>query len=427
MNHDQEVFAPGEEIGTDLVQVDAAVPSISGVARAEIDMQIATAKKYPRSPKRVQNALLEIVTLDDDAAQECMYSLPRGGKPITGPSIRFAEALKQAWGNCRVATRISEVNKGDGKYVEAESIFHDLETNVATRFTHRRRISGRNGKVFSDDMIMVTGNAACSVAMREAILKSIPKPVWRRAYESVLKTVAGDHTTLAVNRDKAITAFAVFGVTPEQIFAALNVAGKEDIGIDHIPALRGMFAAIKNGEETVESIFSKSDKPVDSNYNPLLKAPKTESVDPETGEVTGSSAPNTEAKHEVSPNTDKSIEKISDETTTRVSTDSTTGVASSPEQKAAGPDAGQDGGTPSTEVVPVSLVAYSAALFRAQQGPKSLETMNKQFWAHHQWPEKNQAVANAADKIFAAHTSRIQKKIDTDACKAEVKKILESL
>jgi hypothetical protein len=261
---------------------------ISAVVRAEIDMQITTARAYPRRPTKVRDQLVELVTLDDAAAQEAMYALPRAGKPVTGPSIRFAESVKQAWGNCRAASRVSEVNRAE-KYVEAEGVFHDLETNTITRVTHRRRISNQSGRVFSDDMILVTANAACSVAMRESILKGVPKPVWRAAYDAVLKVIAGDIMTIAENRDKAIKSFAVFGVKPEQVYTALGVEGEADITLDHITVMRGMFSAIKNGEATVEEIFAKPTKQIDPNYNPLVKErPIPEKVDPTTGEVTGS-------------------------------------------------------------------------------------------------------------------------------------------
>ncbi|MCW2309684.1 hypothetical protein [Rhodobium gokarnense] len=227
-----------------------------GLTRAEIDQQIASAHAYPRTLKRVASQIMNLATLDEDTAAECMYALPRGGKPIKGPSVRFAEILRQAYGNCRSAARVVHVDRAE-KYVEAEGIFHDLETNSATSVRVRRRISGKDGRTYNDDMIVVTGNAACAIALRNATLSGIPKALWRRAYESVQSVIAGDVTTLSENREKAIQAFAVYGVTPDEIFAALGVDGNEDVTIDHIVTLRGMFSAIKNGEATVEEMFAR--------------------------------------------------------------------------------------------------------------------------------------------------------------------------
>lgn len=239
----------------DLVQLDGSLAIELG--RVEIDQQIATARKYPRQISRVAGNIKSMVTLDEDTAEECMYALPRGGKPIKGPSIRFAEVVKACYGNNRSASRVISVDRTE-KVVIAEGIFHDLETNTATRSETRRRIVGSNGKIYNDDMIIMTGNAAGSIALRNAILGGVPKALWRGAYTAVQSLIAGDIQTLAETRERAIKAMATFGVTPEQIFTAVGVGGVEDIKLDHVPVLRGMFAALKNGEATVEEMFARA-------------------------------------------------------------------------------------------------------------------------------------------------------------------------
>lgn len=85
-------------------------PSKSGTAalinRSEIDMQIATAHKFPRSIKRFRQEALAMVTLNEQIAESCIYALPRGNKTIEGPSARFAEVVASAWGNCRAGARV---------------------------------------------------------------------------------------------------------------------------------------------------------------------------------------------------------------------------------------------------------------------------------------------------------------------------------
>ena len=270
------------------VTMDVSQSLAVGLTRAEIDQQISTARAYPRSYKSVATRIMSLATLDEESAEECLYALPRGGKPIKGPSIRFAEILKQSFGNCRSAARVVHVDRIE-MYVEAEGIFHDLETNSATSSRVRRRISDKRGRLFNDDMIIVTGNAACSIAQRNAILAGVPKPLWRKAYDAVQSAIAGDITTLSENRGKAIKAFALYGVTPELVFKALGVVGEEDITVDHITVLRGMFATLKNGEATVEEMFGSTvtksaHEKVD---NPLDDTPATggETSDPVTGEI----------------------------------------------------------------------------------------------------------------------------------------------
>src|SRR4029077_1927980 len=185
---------------------------------------------------------------------ECIYALPRAGKAIKGPSIRLAELIGSQWGNNRVGTRIVHVDRIE-KYVEAEGVYHDLETNAATTARVRRRISDSKGRLFNDDMIIVTGNAASAIAKRNAILAGVPKAVWRRAYSAVEQVLVGDIKTLAERRGEALKAFAAFGVKPEQIFTALEVEGLDDIGLEEMTSLIGMHSALKSGEATVEEMF----------------------------------------------------------------------------------------------------------------------------------------------------------------------------
>ncbi|WP_418459878.1 hypothetical protein ACNT8L_05820 [Brucella intermedia] len=271
IDHNGEVI----EESTALATASMAVQ----LQKAEIDQLVSTAHAFPRSLKRVQSSILSMATLDEESAEECIYALPRGGKPIRGPSIRFAEILKQSYGNCRAAARVVHVDKTEG-YVEAEGVFHDLETNSASTARVRRRITDKGGRVFKDDMIIVTGNAACSIAMRNAILAGVPKPLWRKAYDMVQATITGDITTLSENREKAFKALAAFGVKPEQVYQALGTEGAEDITVDHIATLRGMYSALKNGEATVEEMFVGTVKAVSDHHqiaDPLSDEPvKTE-------------------------------------------------------------------------------------------------------------------------------------------------------
>src|ERR1039457_6741691 len=79
---------------------------ISPAIAAEISQQVATAKRYPRrSDKEISDEIMGRATLNESIAAECMYSLKRGEKMSTGPSMRFAEIVRASFGNIRVAAR----------------------------------------------------------------------------------------------------------------------------------------------------------------------------------------------------------------------------------------------------------------------------------------------------------------------------------
>jgi hypothetical protein len=238
---------------------ETQAPDIGTLAvlnKSEIDQQIATARRYPRSIVTFRKEALQLATLDEQTAAECIYALPRDGKTIEGPSARFAEIINYAWGNTRAGARV--VSEGE-EFITAQGLFYDLEKNTAISYEVQRRIVDKRGNRFKVDMIGTTGNAACSVALRNAILKGVPKALWKPMYDSARKVVAGDVRTLANRRDEAIKAFAIFGVKPEQIFATLNVQGIQDITIDHLVALKGLHTAIQDGDTTPEQAFARPD------------------------------------------------------------------------------------------------------------------------------------------------------------------------
>jgi hypothetical protein len=274
--------------GQALSAIDTA--ALATLVRVEIDQQIATARAYPRSIDRAVKNIVALATLDEETAEECCYALTRKkkrnnrngtpddeeNKPIEGPSVRLAEIAAQQWGNNRSGANVVEVNRKE-KYVAAEGFFLDLETNAATKMTVRRRISTKGGGIFSDDMIIVTGNAACAIAKRNAILAGIPRGVYRPAYHRAREIIAGTAETLSANRAKAIDAFKRFGVTPDQLFDALCVDGEGDIKPSHIATLRAMFATLRNSEQTVEDMFGKPEPDHKVVTNALADEPAEES------------------------------------------------------------------------------------------------------------------------------------------------------
>jgi hypothetical protein len=224
------------------------------LARAEIDQAIATAHRYPRSIDIVLKKIETMACYNEAAAENCIYSLPRGGKPIIGASIGFANVVAQSWGNCTDAARIVYIDRKE-KVIIAEGGFHDLETNRKTVLPVQRRIVDKNGRLFSDDMIMVTGMAAASIARRNAILNAVPRALWFPIYEKALSIVRGSVETFAERKEKALRAFSQFGVKPEQVYAALGLKGEDDLTLEHLAPLRGMYTALREGNISVEEMF----------------------------------------------------------------------------------------------------------------------------------------------------------------------------
>ena len=246
--------APRQELGTLDQEPESESVEVAEIPRdAMVDNQISTAKRYPRSITKFRKEAMSLACLDEETAGECMYAVPRDGKTIEGPSTRLAEILLYSWGNSRAEARVIEEG---ATHIKSEGTFYDLERNVAIRKVVTRRITKKDGRRYSEDMIATTGNAANSIALRNAVFAGIPKAIWKNIYIQARLASLGKAGTLTQTRQKLIDYFGKMGVVPEKIFALLGVEGLEDIKEDQLITMRGLATAIKDGEASVEETFS---------------------------------------------------------------------------------------------------------------------------------------------------------------------------
>lgn len=239
----------------ELIQVQQA-ELLGAINRSEVDMQIATAKQYPRHLPTVLNQIATLATLDAETAEDCFYVLRRGGangsNAIEGLSVRMAEIIAGAWGNLRVQTRIIG---NDGKTITAQGICHDLETNVAVSVEVKRRITDKYGKTYSEDMQVVTGNAVSAIAFRNAVLKIVPKAVTKRVIADVKQVAMGQALDLETSRQRMVDYFGKLGVTEELLLEYLELKKREEIDKERVFELRALANAIKEGTTTVQEAF----------------------------------------------------------------------------------------------------------------------------------------------------------------------------
>lgn len=267
----------GEIIETELIESAEALAVIN---RSEIDQQITTARAYPRSIKQFKSTALELATLDEETAASCFFHLPRG-KGIEGPSIRLAEIVAYAWGNLRYGARVIGV---DSKFVEAEGFAFDLQTNTAVKVTVRRKITDKKGNRYNDDMIVMTGNAACSIAARNALFRIVPRAFVDQICEAAKQVVRGDAKTLSERRDRALAWFEEKGAKVPDILKFLERKGVEDITLDDLVTLTGIRTAIMDKEINIKDAFKGDTEKEEPKLNERLQDlnnGQVKTVDPE--------------------------------------------------------------------------------------------------------------------------------------------------
>ena len=240
--------------------------------RAEYDIQIATAKRYPRSLAKVKENAVAIITMDKATAEQCRYALPRNGKTLSGPSVHLARIIVQQYGNIRVDARVKQITD---RQIISEAVCFDLETNYAVKVEVRRNIMGKTGR-FNDDMITVTGNAANSIAFRNAVFSVIPKGITDVCYNTAMQMITGDlsdEAKLIKKRNEVIDKMkAAYNITEEQILKAIGLRSINQVKSEQIADLISIGQAIKDGDTTVEQAFSLVD--MNTTNNPKNKEEK---------------------------------------------------------------------------------------------------------------------------------------------------------
>lgn len=228
---------------------------LAAINRSEVDMQISTAKQYPRDIQAALNRIQTLATLDEETAGDCFYTLRRGngGQVIEGLSVRFAEIIAGAWGNLRAQARIIG---NDGRTITAQGVCHDLETNFAVSVEVKRRITDKNGRTYNEDMQVMTGNAACAIAFRNAVLKVVPKSVTKRIIEQVKQVAIGKAMDLETSRARMIAYYGKLGVNKAAVFSYLGVKREQDIDAQMIFELRGLANALKEGTTSIAETFT---------------------------------------------------------------------------------------------------------------------------------------------------------------------------
>ena len=285
---------------------------LAAINRTEVDMQIATAKQYPRDLTQVLNKIATYAKMDKETAEDCFYILRRKDKDgndsiIEGLSVRMAEIIASAWGNLRIQTRIIG---NDGRMITAQAMCHDLESNVAVCKEVSRSIVTKKGYTFSQDMQIVTGNAASSIAFRNAVLAVIPKAITKKIINDVKAVAMGQTIDLEQSRKNVIAYYNRAGVKTEQLLSYLGVKSIEGIDQQMIFELRALRNALEEGTTTVKESFIDPEKEAQAAAEAVKKATtakdkaaaaiaaatgeapvlnieevEAEEIDPETGEV----------------------------------------------------------------------------------------------------------------------------------------------
>lgn len=239
--------APGINAGAVTIESSRAV--------AEAQGKLVIAKQFPRNEQLAYAKAMEACKRKS-LAEKAMYSYPRSGSTISGPSIRLAEELARCWGN--IDFGIKELSQKDGES-EMQAYCWDMETNTMSSQTfvvaHVR--DTRKGQVKLTEQRDIYENNANMAGrrLRARILAVLPPDLVEAAVNECKKTLAGNNDTPLIDRiNNMVVAFKKFGVKIDTIEKRLN-RKIDTMTAEDISEYIGIYNSLKDGNSSVSDWF----------------------------------------------------------------------------------------------------------------------------------------------------------------------------
>ena len=235
-------------------QQDALVKAVSQREIAEVQAAMLVAQRFPRDEVAARERIL-IACQRPGLAEGAIYTYARGGTNVTGPSIRLAEAIAQAWGNLDFGIRELDQHPGESTM---QAYAWDMERNVrqvrAFKVKHTRHTK-KGSYALEDprDIYEMTANQGAR-RMRACILGLIPGDIIEAAVDECEKTLTAKADISPEGLKKMLGAFEKYGVTKEQIEARLQ-RKLDAITPAQMVGLLKIFTSLKDGMSTPAEWF----------------------------------------------------------------------------------------------------------------------------------------------------------------------------
>lgn len=248
------VFSNGGNIPTPA----STITSMAMTRQAqEVQAAMLVAKRFPRDEAVANDRILQACTRPS-LAESAIYSYSRGGTEVSGPSVRLAEAIAQAWGNIDFGFIELEQNKLESQVM---AYAWDLETNT------------RQSKVFSVPHIRQTKSGAYPLTDPRDIYEMVANQAARRVRSCILAIIPGDVVDSAVKQceltlktgnnvpleariNDMVQKFAEYEVT-EKMLAAYVGKNVSAFTEKDVISMAKVYRALKDGIAGIDVILEK--------------------------------------------------------------------------------------------------------------------------------------------------------------------------
>lgn len=225
-------------------------------AVAQVQYAFMSAKRFPRDEMQSMNRIKQAAQRRK-LAEAAEYEYKRGGSLVSGPSIRAAEAIKQAWGN--IISGVTEVKRDPIKGESTMMAFAgDLESNtwkfIEFSVPHvRDKSDGAVALKSSRDVYERTMNDGAR-RERNCILAVVPGDVTETFLEECNKTLSKSDAPLKDRIVAMLKAMEEVAVTKAMIENTFGCKA-EAITERQLSQLRRIYQSLKDGFGTVTDYF----------------------------------------------------------------------------------------------------------------------------------------------------------------------------
>lgn len=236
---------------------NALMTAESQRAIAEIQAMSIMALHNPRNPAQAMDRIL--VECQRPSLAECaIYSFPRGGQNVSGPSIRLAEVIKRNWGHIRSGWRCLERARGRSVI---QAYAYDIQSNVGEDRTfevRHWRDTKQGGKPITDerDIYELEANQAAR-RVRACILALIDGDVVEAALDQCTRTLEAKADTSPEGLKRMLEAFKPFKVNQKMIEARIG-RNLSSITPAQMVGLKNILNGLKDGMSSIENWFDKT-------------------------------------------------------------------------------------------------------------------------------------------------------------------------
>jgi hypothetical protein len=229
---------------------------------SEVKAAVILARQFPRDQIKAMDRIL-VACQRPTLAVAAIYEYQRGGTDISGPSIRLAEAIAQAWGNIQFGIRELEQKNGESTI---ESYAWDLETNVRQSKVFQvphKRFTKKGSYALSDprDIYELTANQGAR-RLRACILGIIPSDVIEAATSECEKTMRTSIEITPESIKAMLGKFTEYKVTQEQIEKRIQ-RRIDAIQPAQFVGLRKIYNSLKDGMSASQDWFDMTPETVE--------------------------------------------------------------------------------------------------------------------------------------------------------------------